>query len=197
MPALPDIQSIRVGRLQSGSSPYMLGQLIVSLGLVTWLGALLAVAIAALAWGGAVAAEAKIQMVYDDAGMAVINISGKPLDVSSLSFRRLAETGEVSASFAATQWELSGLGPAKALPGGACYQLLSQGPVLLQLSPGEAPVKPASCRVSQGWLLALKPSWQFWTAGSGGGTFQVLYSEKVIHTCQIAAGSCQFTLPEP
>src|SRR5574341_473174 len=61
MPALADIQSSRVGRLQSGSSPYMLGQLIVTLGLVTWLGALLAVAIAALAWGGAVAAEAKIQ----------------------------------------------------------------------------------------------------------------------------------------
>ena len=200
MPALPDIQVLQMrrgGLMQPALRAKVLGQMLLTLGLATWLGVLLAVALTALTWVGAVAADAKIQMIYDDTGMALINLSGRPLDVTALSFQRAAETGEVTASFAATQWDQSGLGPARALPGGACYQLLNPGQTSLQLSPGEAPAKPVACRVSQGWLLAAKLGWQFWTADGGGGTFQVLYAGRVIHTCQVTEGSCQFTLPGP
>jgi len=200
MPALPDIQALqarRRGRMQPALRAKILGQMLLTLGVVTWLGVLLAVVLTALTWGGAVAADAKIQMVYDDAGIALINLSGRPLDITGLSFQRVAETGEVIASFAATQWDQSGLGPARALPGGACYQLLNPSQVPVHLDPGEAPAKPAACRVSQGWLLALKQDWQFWTDEGGGGTFRVLYAAQVIQTCQIAEGSCLFTLPGP
>jgi hypothetical protein len=172
--------------MQPASKSNVLARLIISMGLATWLGVVVAVAIAALAWGGVAAAEAKVQVVFDDVSMAMINLSGRPLDVSGLSFQRFSELGVTIASFAATQWEQSGLGPVRALPAGACYQLLSPKQASLQLSPGEAPVKPAACRVSQGWLLASDEAWQFWTADSGGGTFQVLYAGQVIHTCQIA-----------
>jgi hypothetical protein len=198
-PALPDIQALqtrRSGRMQPALKSRMLERLIVTLVLATGLGVLLAVSVAALAWGGAAAADAKVQIVYDNAGMAVINLSGRPLDITGLSFQRVAETGEVSASFAATQWVQSGLGPANALPDKACYQLLNPIQISPHLSPGESPVKPAACRVSQGWLLAVNQNWQFWTAGSAGGSFQVLYAGQAIHTCRIAAGSCQFALRE-
>jgi hypothetical protein len=200
MPALPDIQALqapRNGLMQPAVRAKILGQMLLTLGLATWLGVLLAIATTVLTWGGAVAADAQIQIVYNDTGMALINLSGGPLDVTGLSFQRVAETGQVTASFAATQWDQSGLGPAQALPGGACYQLLSPGEVPLHLDPGEAPAKPAACRVSQGWLLAVEPGWRFWTSDGGGETFQVLYAARVIQTCQIAVGSCQFTLPEP
>ena len=197
LPDLPEIQLVRGGRMQPASKSNVLARLIISMGLATWLGVVVAVAIAALVWGGVAAAEAKVLVVFDDVSIAIINLSGRPLDVSGLSFQRFSELGVTIASFAATQWEQSGLGPVRALPAGACYQLLSPKPASLQLSPGEAPVKPAACQVSQGWLLASDKAWQFWTADSGGGTFQVLYVGQVIHTCQIAEGSCQFTLPEP
>jgi hypothetical protein len=200
MPALPDIQALqarRGGLIQPALRAKVLGQMLLTLGLATMFGVLLAVAITALTWGGAVAADAKLQLVYNNTGMALINLSGRPLDVTGLSFQRVAETGEVTASFAAAQWDQSGLGPARALPGGACYQLLRPNQFPLHLDPGEAPAKPSACRVSQGWLLAVEPGWQFWTAESGGGTFRVLYADRVIQSCQIAEGSCQFTLPEP
>jgi hypothetical protein len=196
LPALPEIQPDRAGRMQPVLKSNVLVRLIVSMGLATWLGVVAAVAIAAFTWGGVAAAQAKVQIVYDDMGMAIINLSGRPLDVSGLSFQRFSELGVTIASFAATQWEQSGLGPVSALPAGACYQLLSPHQVSPQLKPGEAPLKPAGCRVSQGWLLAPDGVWQFWTAEAGGGTFQVLYAGQVIHTCQIAEGRCQFTLPE-
>jgi hypothetical protein len=200
MPALPDIQALqarRGGLMQPALRAKILGQMLLTLGLASWLGVLLAIAITALTWGGATAAGAKVQMVYDTTGMALINLSGGPLDVTGLSFQRVAETGEVTASFAATQWDQSGLGPTRALPGGACYQLLSPSQIPVHLDPGDAPAKPAACRVSQGWLLAANQDWQFWTAEGGGGTFQVLYAARVIQTCQIREGTCQFTLPEP
>jgi serine/threonine protein kinase len=195
-PALPEIQPTRGSLMQPASKSNVLAQLIVAMGLATWLGVVVAVVISTLAWGEAAAAEAKVQLVFDDVGMSLINLSGKPLDVSGLSFQRFSELGVTIASFAATQWEQSGLGPVSALPAGACYQLLSPHQVSPQLKPGEAPLKPAGCRVSQGWLLAPDGVWQFWTAEAGGGTFQVLYAGQVIHTCQIAEGRCQFTLPE-
>ena len=200
LPALPEIQALqarRNWRTQHVVKFRMLERLIVALVLATGLGVLLAVSIAAFAWGGATAADAKIQMVYDNAGMAVINLSGRPLDIASLSFQRVAESGEVTASFAATQWEQSGLGPAGALPDKACYQLMNLSQVPQPISPGEAPDKPAACQVSQGWLFAVNNNWQFWTAESGGNSFKVLYAGRTIHTCRIAEGSCQFTLPEP
>jgi hypothetical protein len=195
-PALPEIQPDRAGRMQPVLKSNVLAQLIIAMGLATWLGVVVAVVISTLAWGEAAAAEAKVQIVFDDVGMSLINLSGRPLDVSGLSFQRFSELGVTIASFAATQWEQSGLGPVSALPAGACYQLLSPNQVSLQLKPGEAPLKPAGCRVSQGWLLASDGVWQFWTAEAGGGTFQVLYARQVIQTCQIAEGRCQFTLPE-
>jgi hypothetical protein len=154
-------------------------------------------AIASLAWNTVAAAEPKIQVVYDEVGVAVINISDRPQDITSLSFQGETGSGTAKPLFEAAQWEQRGLGPVAALAGGACYQLINPSQNSLKLDPGEAPAKPSACQFSQGWLLALDRGWRFWTSENGGENFRVLYAGQLIKTCKIAQGKCQFTLPKP
>ena len=194
---LPEIVASHKGRRALPIEIGWKGRHILAMALITWLGVLLAAVGVALARGETVVANAKVQMVYNQDGAAVINISGRPLDLSTLTFQRVSESGEVTASFPAIQWFKIGARPAKLLLAGACYQLLPPDTVSLSFTPGEAPLKPDGCQASQGWLLALNPEWQFWQAQGTSQTIRVLYGQQVIQTCPIAAGSCQFTLPEP
>jgi hypothetical protein len=173
------------------------GRHILAMALITWLGVLLAAVGTALARSDSVVENARVQLVYNQDGAAVINISGKPLDLSGLTFQRVSESGEVSASFPAAQWNKIGPRPNNLLPAGACYQLLPPDSGSLSFTPGEAPLQPDGCQVSQGWLLALNPDWQFWQARGEGQAIRVMVGQQVIQVCPIAAGSCQFTLPEP
>jgi hypothetical protein len=83
-----------------------------------------------------------------------------------------------------------------ALQAGACFQLLLPDPASPPLIPGKAPDQPEACQVSQGWLVAQNPDWQFWLVQDQSPAFQVLSGQRVIQTCQITEGSCQFSLPE-
>jgi len=165
--------------------------------MVTMLGVFLATATAVLARSAETGANAKVQMVYDEAGVAVINQSNQPLELTSLAFQRISATGEVTASFPAARWIQSGLTTSQNLPPGACYLLLSPGNTSSRIKPGETPEKPAGCKIAQGWLVAIHPDLQFWVAQADSDQFQVMFEGQNIQTCRIAERGCEFYLPRP
>lgn len=170
---------------------------IIALGLVTLLGVFFATGTAVLARSVETGASPKIQMVYDEAGVAVINQSNLPLDLTSLAFQRISVFGEVTASFPAARWIQSGLTTSQDLPPGACYLLLSPGNASSLIKPGETPEKPAGCKIAQGWLVAIHPDLQFWVGQADSDQFQVIFEGQNIQTCQIAERGCEFYLPRP
>jgi hypothetical protein len=114
-----------------------------------------------------------------------------------LSFRRLSNSDVVVAEFQAAQWNRLP-GPDKGvLPAGACYQLLLPDSGSLSLATGTPQPRPPDCRDLAGWLVADQPGWEFWSPQNGEATFQVIQDEKVIETCTIQAGQCEFFLAQP
>jgi len=206
IPAFPEVIPSRIRQPKPAAWHGWGGRYIVAMSLVSWVGMFLASIVAALLWGRAQATTSDILVVYDASGMAVVNLSGGPLDLSDLTFQRVSPTGQATTSFSAIEWEKAGLQPVSRLGAGACYQLLNPAAELAPLTPGEAPAKPDKCKVSQGWLLAGQPDWLFWVPEGNNQAFQVRYQGRVIHTCQIsqdsqasqgARESCQFTLAGP
>jgi hypothetical protein len=196
LPPLPEISPRSISPRRPAPWTGWKVQHILAMLLATWLGLLLALAVAAAAWRRGTASKPDFEIVYDDTGVAVMNTSGGPQDLTNLTFRRVSDSGAVTASFPALQWVRSGLGPVNALQAGACFQLLLPDPGSLPLIPGKAPAKPDACQVSQGWLLAQDPDWRFWLVQDQSQAFQVLSGQRVIQTCQISEGSCQFSLPK-
>jgi len=208
LPAFPGIIPPRSQRSTAGWHGWD-ERHIVAMSLVSWMGMLLASLVAAFLWGRAQATTSDLLVMYGQDGAALVNISGGPLDLTELTFQRISAADQVTASFSAIRWEQAGLQPITSLGAGACYQLLDPASALAPLTPGEAPAKPAVCKVSQGWLLAQDPGWRFWLPQEGSQAFQVLYRGRVIQTCQIAQvpqvpqvpqgtwGDCQFALQAP
>jgi len=170
---------------------------IIAMGLVTLLGVFLATGTAVLAMSVETGAKVKVQMVYDEAGVAVINQSNLPMELTNLAFQRISATGEVTASFPGARWMQPGLTTDRELQPGACTLLLSPGNASLKIKPGETPEKPAGCKIVQGWLVAIHPDLQFWTAQADSDQFQVIFEGQNIHTCEIVEQSCEFYLPRP
>jgi hypothetical protein len=156
---------------------------------------MLAAVTAAFTRGPDLMPPANMRMVYNESALAVTNISDEPVIFAELTFERLSDQGEVTAAFAADQWNLPGLS-AEELAQGNCLQLLRSEATDLELIPGQAPAKPAGCEVSRAWLISQNEAWNFWLPDRGGARFRVVLDEQVVGTCKIAEGSCEFFLPE-
>lgn len=171
------------------------GRFALVIGLVTWLGVLLGAASVALARGPGLLPAANLQIVYNSSAVAVVNLSETPIDLGGLTFERLSDAGKVMASFSSQTWGRINPQAVRELPQGNCFQLLQVDVKDIQLEPGESPVKPSSCEISQGWIVAADPSEHFWISGDEGASFRVMLENQEIHHCRISRGFCQFYLP--
>jgi hypothetical protein len=194
-PVFPELTLRKVG--VGVDSPVLSweGRYAFALALVTWLGVMLAAVTVAFTRGPDLMPPANMRMVYNESALAVTNISDEPVIFAQLTFERLSDQGEVTAAFAAEQWNLLGLS-AEGLAQGNCLQLLRSEATDLELIPGKAPAKPDGCEVSQAWLISQNEAWNFWLPDRGGARFRVVLDEQVVGTCNIAEGSCEFFLPE-
>jgi hypothetical protein len=193
-PVFPDLADWIAQRRQPPRPVTWQERYIFALGLITWLGVLLAVTTAAFARNQELMPSPNLQLIYNDSAIAVVNASGYPVNMTAVTFQRLSDQGMISAEFSAEQWRKVDSSSQAVLPPGACYQLVRPDGENLSLSPGEAPGKPSSCEVSQGWLVASDQGWDFWTANGQASRFRVVQNDRLIQTCRIPAGECQFHL---
>lgn len=194
-PVFPDLAGWIAKRRQPPRPVTWQERYIFALGLITWLGVLLAVTTAAFARNQELVPPPNLQLAYNDSTIAVVNVSGSPIYMTAVTFQRLSDQGMITAEFSAGQWRKVDSSSQAVLSPGACYQLVRPDGENLPLSPGEAPGKPSLCEVSQGWLVAFDQSWDFWSANGQGSRFRVVQKDHLIQTCRIPAGSCQFHLP--
>jgi serine/threonine protein kinase len=125
-----------------------------------------------------------IRLVYDGESFLLVNVSGQPLDVSSLVFVQ-ALAGAEERSFEASAWR-----DTQQMQAGGCYQLLST----------DAPqaVPPESvCERYLGWYRTSLTERHFWMADRAGATFAVRAGDDPapLAECDIDAGECAFHLP--
>jgi hypothetical protein len=166
-----------------------------ALGLATWLAVLLAAFTAILARAEVLFPSSNVHIIYSGPAVAVVNSSYSPVDLSDVVFQRLSDQGIVTASFSAGEWDRVNTGALKRFASGDCFQLVRSQSNQLELTPGNAPAKPSSCDVSQGWLVVPDRRSLFWTPDGDGERFRVVRGDQVIHECLIAAGTCDFYLP--
>jgi hypothetical protein len=170
---------------------------LLALGLVLWAGLVFGVASAALVRHAQASAPPNLQLVIDQAGITVTNVSRAPVNLSGLSFRHLSDTGDVLAEFQASQWERLPEPGKGVLPAGACYQLLDRSSGSLDLTTGTPQPRPHDCQNLLGWLAVEQPGWKFWSPQGGATIFQVLQDGKTLKTCPVQAGQCDFYLAQP
>ncbi len=130
-----------------------------------------------------------IRLLYDEAQVLVVNVSGEEQDISGLVFEQLLSDGTVL-RFEAQQWDRPDaiLPPSQMLASG-CYQLVTAEGV-------RALPDGAGCERLLGWLRTGISSRYFWLADDPGAVFTVRRADVTgpLATCAIAAGECAFGL---
>jgi serine/threonine protein kinase len=170
---------------------------LLALGLVLWVGGVFGVASAAIVRRVQASTPPNIHLVFDQTGITLTNISQVPLNISGLSFRRLSKTGNVVSEFQAAQWDRLPEPGKGVLPAGSCYQLLAAGSSSLDLAAGTPQPRPQSCQDLVGWLAVKQTGWEFWLPQIGETDFEVIQDGKIVDTCSIQAGQCEFFLAQP
>lgn len=131
--------------------------------------------VTATATTGAVPA---VLLVYDARNLTVINVAGRPLDLTSLV---IASTTQ---SLPLTRWQTPWLsGSLTAVAPGDCLGVWAWNEA------AELPV-PGACRFRRG-VINVAPDERFWAEGD----FTVQQGGVVLITCQARAGTCAIALP--
>lgn len=118
------------------------------------------------------------QLLYDRTSLTLLNVAGRPLDISALAF-----TGS-QLSFSARTWAQVADVPLAAFPNGHCLQLVVSG---------SAPAAPPECRFVRS-MVQLAAGRTFWTMGD----FNVLIGSTPVASCPAAASGsarCRLILP--
>lgn len=169
-----------------------------TLGLATVFSVLIAAALVAfIRFAPVRPSQPGILMTYDNAAFSLTNQSNIPMDLSGVVFRQLTADGKVAATFPASDWLQLPASSAQRLGPGACYQLIDPNKSSIRLAPGDAPPKPKACDKLQAWMTVGAQDGMFWISQDGSTSFQVLLNGRVIRTCPIAAGVCEFILTKP
>ncbi len=124
------------------------------------------------------AAKPAITLIYDAHSLAIVNTSGKALDLTPLVL--VQGDHRVPATTWNTPW-LSG--SLSAFPAGDCLQEWSWSEPST-LNP------PSACRIQRG-VINVAPDRLFWTSGD----FDVEWNGAVLQTCAGGTGQCAITLP--
>jgi hypothetical protein len=131
-----------------------------------------------------------LRLVYNDKVAYIKNISEVNQDISQLRFVQELPDGK-RVEFEAIEWQqgtFRGIGSPYAIQPESCFQVgVDAGPAATQAS---------DCLRLHGWVTRNLQS-QFWLINNGNvRSFVVLLGEQVIIECEIAAGKCEFALPE-
>lgn len=119
----------------------------------------------------------RLRLVYNDNSVAIINESGQYLDLYGLTLTN----GTVSVQ--AYRWAESMSGADLGhFPTGDCIQVW---PSNTRIQP-----TPSGCTNRQGWMT-IRQREVFWR----GETFDVLYNNRPLATCELAKGECEIELP--
>jgi uncharacterized protein YkwD len=119
-----------------------------------------------------------IVLVYDNHSLALVNTSGRALDLTSLVLV------QGSTTLAVTSWATAFLNvPLTAFPARDCLQVWAWTEPS-SLNP------PSICRIQRA-VLNLAPDRLFWTKAD----FQVRWKDTTLGTCHVGAGQCGFALP--
>jgi serine/threonine protein kinase len=189
----PQQEEMQAQEAHSGWNAYHF----LALGFVLWAGFFVGLASAAFIHRAQASTPPNLQLVIDQTGVTLTNISQASLDLAGLSFRLLSDSGQVVAEFQASQWDRIPESSKGILPAGACYQLLEPQSGNLSLISGTPQPRPPDCQNLVGWLAAVQPGWQFWLPISGETRFQVIQDGKVVGTCPVRVGQCEFSLAQP
>ncbi|MBX3081212.1 MAG: serine/threonine protein kinase [Anaerolineae bacterium] len=130
---------------------------------------------------------ADIELVYDGDQLNALNISGHTLDISQLA---LVQHGADDRRFNVIDWDSEfAANPVSSWPITRCYQVARFG-----ASGNLSPLAGCS-RARLAAFRYVNRDAQVWVAQDDQTTsFDVLWAETTIATCQISAGSCRFAL---
>ena len=121
-----------------------------------------------------------IRLVYSPTSFALINVSGRPLNLTGLSFE------SASGTFAAIDWNTDFLTqPLSGFTADDCLQIWGFSEV--------TQVKPDDCRFRHAWVQVDENA-LFWT---GTDTFIVQNGEQTVAVCSVEAGICEVNLSAP
>jgi|GEM_PF-949065 len=119
-----------------------------------------------------------VRLAYSPTSFALINTSGRDLDLSRLAFE--SDSGVMVAS----RWNVESLSrPLSAFPSGDCLQLWQAGT--------EFQAIPNGCNYRHAWI-AVSVDQIFWV---NTNSFRVRRDAELLTTCSISAGACDFALP--
>jgi hypothetical protein len=130
------------------------------------------------------------RLVYDDETLYIINITEELQDISGLVFVQEI-TDDDPQEFEALGWQqgsFRGEGSVYALQPDSCFQI--------GLNSGTAASTPDACVRLSSWQQANVVE-RFWLAHEDGPEFfLIMLNDEELIECEIAAGECEFELPE-
>lgn len=125
--------------------------------------------------------ENRLVLFYNDSSLYIQNLSGHDLPITPLAFERLGKDGEVTARLRGQYW-------AQIYPrfrAGYC--------IVTEIYGLEGYLRPEECKNRQ--VIVRTPTEEedflFWRSGDDSQEFRVLWEEKEVGRCQIAAGTCE------
>lgn len=119
-----------------------------------------------------------VMLVYDGRSLTLVNVSGKPLDLTTLVVE-----GEVG-SLPLTRWQTPWLsGSLAAFPSGDCLQVWAW-------TEGSDLPQPVLCRIRRG-VINVAPEALFWAEAA----FALRLGDAVLATCPAGTGTCAADLP--
>lgn len=123
-------------------------------------------------------AHPDVLVLYDARSLALINVSGRALDLTGLEIVGADETLPV------TRWQTPWLsGSLTAFASGDCLQ------VWAWTEADDLPL-PTGCRYRRG-VINVAPEARFWAEGD----FSLRAGDRVLATCRVGGGTCPATLP--
>jgi len=124
------------------------------------------------------AGSSDVRLIYSPQSFALLNTSGRTLDISQLAFE--SDNGVMVAG----RWNIESLSaPLFAFPSGDCLQAWAAG--------SEFQAAPDGCDYRHAWV-AVSVDQIFWV---NVGSFRVRRGAEVLATCGGNAGTCDFALP--
>jgi serine/threonine protein kinase len=128
-------------------------------------------------------AQPDVSLVYDDTQLVLINLTNRPINVANLSF---VQRGPVESRFDTSLWWQADVTiKPDSLPARLCFQVSRNDRILPE--PLNGCRRATWARVSEGR--------RFWIASVPAvTTFDVLSGDKVLATCTISTGHCEFEL---
>lgn len=129
-----------------------------------------------------------LRLIYGPDVFVLLNVAGKPLDVSDLVFEQSRADG-VTRHFEAAEWDRYISGSSAYLEAESCLQLITAD------APRPAP-DDETCPRLAGYYRSTVEERYFWRSDEPDASFTVRLGEVTLATCAIAAGECSFSLPD-